>query len=193
MARDRAACVARQAAVSRHGVGRSRLLSGRAWRTRGAQWARGHGASRRSRGAQAAGARWRWASGRAGAGGRQRHAGRAWQARCRAQQGHDRGAWGPRPGLGARPGRAGWPGLCTWCTRLVFGPIRLGIFPESNFLTLFVSPVHERCSSQNFSKKQFIKLNKNQIKSNKIRQNFRKIKFSKNKILENKILLKTMF
>ena len=34
-------------------------------------------------------------------------------------------------GLGA--GRAGWPRLCTWCTRPVFGPVRLGIFPESIF------------------------------------------------------------
>ena len=37
-----------------------------------------------------------------------------------------RGARGER-GLGARAGF----GLCTRCTRPVFGPVRLGIFPES--------------------------------------------------------------
>ena len=70
---------------------------------------------------------------------------------------HDRQAQGARD-LGARAGF----GLCT---RPVFGPVRLGIFHESNFWTLFVNPVHEHCSSQNFPKKKiFIKLNKNKIK-----------------------------
>ena len=52
-------------------------------------------------------------------------------------------------GLGARVGFA----LCTRYTRPVFGPVRLDIFPESNFWTLFVNPVHEHCSSRNLSKK----------------------------------------
>ena len=66
---------------------------------------------------------------------------------------HDRQAQGARPGFG----------LCTRCTRPVFGPVRLGIFPESNFWTLFVNPVHEHYSSQNFSKKKYL-LNKIKIK-----------------------------
>ena len=74
----------------------------------------------------AAGARGCWAAGRAE----------------RARQG-----W--LGGLGARAGQR----LCTRCTRLVFGLVQLGIFSESNFWTLFVNPVHEHCSSQNFSKK----------------------------------------
>ena len=52
-------------------------------------------------------------------------------------------------GLGARAGL----GLCTRCTRPVFGPVRLGIFLSQIFWTLFVNPVHEHCSSRNFSKK----------------------------------------
>ena len=84
-----------------------------------------------------------------------------------------RAAWGRS--LGARPGRAAWAGLCTWCTRPVFSPVRLGIFPESNFWTLFVNPTHEHCSSKKkFPKKKFIKLNKNKIKSIQIWQNFQK-------------------
>ena len=68
-------------------------------------------------------------------------------------------------GLGARASL----GLCTRCTRPVFGPVRLGIFPSQNFWTLFVNPVHEHCSSRNFFEKKniFLNLIKNQIKSNK--------------------------
>ena len=72
------------------------------------------------------------------------------------RQARGRGSWGARPRLSARSGRAGWPGLCTWCTRPVFGPVRLGIFPEANFWTLFVNPVHEHCLSQNFPKKKLL-------------------------------------
>ena len=55
-------------------------------------------------------------------------------------------------GLGARAGL----GLCTRCTRPVFGPVRLGTFLSQIFWTLFVNPVHEHCSSRNFSKKKNI-------------------------------------
>ena len=91
------------------------------------------------------------------------------QARARAEPagqgwlGAGHAAWAR--GLGARAGL----GLCTRCTRLVFGPVRLGIFLSQNFWTLFVNPAHEHCSSRNFSKKKIIlNLIKNQIKSNKI-------------------------
>ena len=57
-----------------------------------------------------------------------------------------------------------------------------------------MNPVHEHCSSQNFSIIYlFIKLNKNEIKSNKIRKIFQKIKFSKMKFSKIKFLLKTIF
>ena len=80
MARDRAACVARQAAVSRHGAGRSRRACGRAGSRRGAQGRR----------QQAPGAcSWRVGKPRVGA------------------VGHGRLAAGAR-GLGAWSGRAGW-------------------------------------------------------------------------------------
>ena len=127
-------------------------------------------------GAQAAGARRRWGAerradtgGRAGrrantgARGRRVAGARALagaRTRADAQAGVARGA----RGLGARAGL----GLCTWCTRPVFGPVRLGIFLSQNFWTLFVNPVHEHCSSRNFSKFFFFNLIKNQIKSNKI-------------------------
>ena len=76
-------------------------------------------------------------------------------ARGRGSRGerHERAALA----LGARPGRAAgqrsvhlvhsacfWPGLTQYCFRV-------------NFWTLFVNPVHEHCSSQNFSKKKIIK------------------------------------
>ena len=122
-----------------------------AWALGGAgQQVRGRGQTRRRqarRGERSSGARGR----------QQRLAGRAGQAAAarRARAAVARlGAWSAR-GTGAR--RAGWPGLCTLCTRPVFGPVRLSIFPESNFWTLFVNPVHEHCSSQNFSKFFFIK------------------------------------
>ena len=81
--------------------------------------------------------------------------GRARSVRGRA--GWAAGAWpgrwarglGAGRGLGARAGL----GLCTRCTRPVFGPVRLGIFLSQNFWTLFMNPVHEHCSSRNFSKK----------------------------------------
>ena len=83
--------------------------------------------------ARAAGGRWVGARGRARG-----------QARAPAE----------RAGQGCLGARAGL-GLCTRCTRPVFGPVRLGIFLSQNFWTLFVNPVHEHCSSQNFSKKFF--------------------------------------
>ena len=73
----------------------------------------------------------------------------AGQAGMQARGARDRGRKEQQAhGLSAR--RTGWPGLCTWCTRPVFGLVRLGIFPESNFWRLFVNLVHEHRSSQNF-------------------------------------------
>ena len=88
------------------------------------------------------------------AGGRRASGRRAAAARGAYAAGERPGRWAH--GLGARAGF----GLCTRCTWPVFGPVRLGIFPESNFWTLFVNPVHEHCSSQN-SLNFFIKLNEN--------------------------------
>ena len=122
MARDRAACVASQAAVSRHDVRSSR----RAWALEGpAEQA-------------TAGARERWASGCTGTGGQQRHEGRARQGVAGARQGAagarracgrgaqvarsrsaGRAAWALGLGLGERAGY----GLCTRCTRPVFDPV----------------------------------------------------------------------
>ena len=64
--------------------------------------------------------------------GRAERNGRARQGeaeRCRARQ----GAAGARPGRWAHGQPCCWAGfgLCTRCTRPVFGPVRLGIFPES--------------------------------------------------------------
>ena len=111
----------------------------------------GRAGARVAQGAGAGAGRRRQARARAGSG----TAGRARQG---AADVGTRGAGGGRAGrvawaLGARPRRLGWPGLCTRCTRPVFGPVRLGIFLSQIFWTLFVNPVHEHCSSRNFSKK----------------------------------------
>ena len=103
-----------------------------------------------TRGGRAAGASMGAAAlervGRAGG----RRAGRQARGATRCAAGRaERAGQGWLGGLGARAGQR----LCTRCTRPVFGPVRLGIFPESNFWTLFVNPVHEHCSSQNFPKK----------------------------------------
>ena len=100
-------------ALVRAGVGAGRAglgagALGRQVRRRGQ--ARGRGRGRKSKQASA--------RGRRAAAGRRR----AVAARGRARQAR---------GLDA--GCPGWPGLCTWCTRPVFGPVRLGIFPESIF------------------------------------------------------------
>ena len=121
-----------------------------------------HGASGRVRGAQAAGERGssrqeqRW---RAGG-----HPGRAVGA-AEGRGARGRGTQGVRPGRGAcgLGARAGL-GCALGALGLFFGPVRLGIFLESNFWTLFVNLVHEHCSSQNFPNFFFIKLNKNKIK-----------------------------
>ena len=94
--------------------------------------------------------------GLAGAGGAAGRSSRSAQSAGQGWLGGRRAAWA----LGARPGR--WARslgararlrLCTRCTRPVFGPVRLGIFLSQIFWTLFVNPVHEHCSSRNFSKK----------------------------------------
>ena len=107
---------------------------------------------------EGAGGRWGARGRRAGAGRRADTGGRAGRRDARgrrtlgkrARRGRSRSARG-RAGwaLGARAGL----GLCTRCTRPVFGPVRLGIFLSQNFWTLFMNPVHEHCSSRNFSKK----------------------------------------
>ena len=111
--------------------------------------------------------RWARLLGRAGAGARGvRAAGGRWvsagrarrQVRAHAAGAGARGARGAglagraawARGLGVRPGRAAWP----WAVHSTcFCPVRLGIFLSQNFWTLFVNPVHEHCSSRNFSKK----------------------------------------
>ena len=155
-------------AGSRLGAGRAGV--GRAGRARGAGgWARaGSGTARAS---QAMGTR------ACGAGGGRR----AGRAAGGAQALGARGALGRVTtwALGARPGR--WESglgaragleLCTRCTRPVFGLVRLGIFLSQIFWTLFVNPVHEHCSSRNFSKKKninyFLKILKNEINFDKI-------------------------
>ena len=131
---------------------------------RGAQQARGHDAGACGARSRRAG-RTRACSGRVG--GRRRcarGAARLGRAGARGAQADARlGARGARQqarhgragrvawALGERLGRAGWPRLCTWCTRPIFCPVRLGIFLKSNFWTLFVNQVHEHYSSQKFS------------------------------------------
>ena len=94
----------------------------------GAQGACKHGTGlRQARGqTRACGAR-RWQA--AGAGGTGVRAigarGRAGRRQVRGKARQARTAWA----LGVRPGY----GLCTRCTRPVFGPVRLSIFPESIF------------------------------------------------------------
>ena len=84
-----------------------------------------------------------------GTAGRAGHAG-SWALGARAA-GHS------RPGRGLGAGRAAWaPGLAGAVHLVhsaVFGPVRLSIFLSQIFWTLFVNPVHEHCSSRNFSKK----------------------------------------
>ena len=99
MARDRAPCVTRQAAVSRHGAG---LGSRRAW----GRWA--HGWASRARTGRSGGHRRTLGARRAGTG-------RAGGAQARGQAAAARQALG----LGARAGQ----GLCTRCTQPVFCPI----------------------------------------------------------------------
>ena len=54
--------------------------------------------------------------------------------RRRAAEAHDRGGTGARgAGAGRGLGVLLADRLCTWCTRPVFGPVRLGTFPESIF------------------------------------------------------------
>ena len=105
------------------------------------------------------GARARGATGArvCGAGGGRR-AGRERGARQAGRRigARDRQALGVRGAHGLGAGAS--LGLCTWCTRPVFVPVRLGIFRSQIFGTLFVNSVHEHCSSQNFSEKKiFIK------------------------------------
>ena len=168
---------ARQGRVAGVARGRGAQAGALACAGVGAQ-AGGRGARRRAAGAgcrrarRALGARACWASGRRLAAGVRQQArghgrdargarGRArQQARARAERagqgwlGGRRVAWalGAGRGLGARAGL----GLCTRCTRPIFGPVRLGIFLSQIFWTLFVNPVHEHCSSRNFSKKKNI-------------------------------------
>ena len=49
-----------------------------------------------------------------------------------------------------RPGRASWPWAVYSVHSACFWPGSTRYFPESNFWTLFVNPVHEHCSSQIF-------------------------------------------
>ena len=85
------------------------------------------------------------------------------------------GARGARPGSGLGAWRAAWaPGLAGAVHLVhsaIFGPVSLSIFLSQIFWTLFVNPVHEHCSSRNFSKKKIFfkkKKLKNQIKFDKI-------------------------
>ena len=120
MARDRAACVARQEAVSRHGVRRSRRALGRAGRA----WA---GGSRRA--GSAAGS---WARGVRALGERERRRRRAAAARGARVAGRDRGSLGARPGRWAR-------GLATGCALGLFS-IR---FDSVLFLSRFLDIIRE--------------------------------------------------
>ena len=148
-----------------------------AWALRRA-WARGRAlqADRRAgaghsglagRSGRASGHRRASARERAGSGTARRSSAQAAGRQARTRQG--------AAGVGARGagrGRAAWaPGLAGAVHLVhsaVFGPVRLSIFLSQNFWTLFVNPVHEHCSSRNFSKKKnILNLIKNQIKSNK--------------------------
>ena len=135
-------------------------------------WAQGtrHGTGAGARAAQEQG-RGRWGGRQTGAGigalgrgcaGRTRLAGRAGPAGHagvageRSPRGHS-GSTGVARARGRQAEACCWASwLCTQCTQPIFGPVSLGIFPESTFWTLFMNPVHEHCSSQNFSKKKIL-------------------------------------
>ena len=155
------------------GWARAERAGGRAERAAGrvgvgAQWARRRAGKRQALGASGRAAGERGARGRQASGARGARGGR--QARWARQQARARVERAGQGWLGA--GRAGWPWAVHSVHSACFWPSSTRYFPESNFFwTLFVNPVHEHCSSRNFSKKKkYLKKKKlkNQIKFDKI-------------------------
>ena len=135
------------------GAGRWQERAGRA----GGSSVRARSAGGRARGRRLGRARARAGSGTAGragaqAAGRQGAAGVGARGARRGRAG--RAAWA-LPGRWAR-GLGAWAGRgCALGALGHFWPGLTQYFPESNFLDIVLNPVHEHCSSRNFSKKKY--------------------------------------